>query len=127
MITYKCNVRIFLTPHLLKYYVINVTVLTGNIPTVSKLMCITGYNAYLNCRFYYLKGVYSVESRYVYYLYFIPRTSNIMDFDLKELLKCTENNFLNNISKIINETNKTTRVLYIKETGIINFIYINFI
>jgi hypothetical protein len=95
---------------------------TGDMPAVSKLMCMTGHNAYLGCRFCYLKGVYSVESRHVYYPCSMPRTSNITDFDPKELPKRTEDNFLNDISKIINETNKTTRTSYIKETGIINFI-----
>ncbi|GBB87490.1 hypothetical protein RclHR1_13980008 [Rhizophagus clarus] len=76
------------------------------------------YNAYLGCRFCYLKGVYSEESKHVYFPCSMPRTSNITDFDPKELLKRTENNFLNDISKIINETNRTTRLSYIKETGI---------
>ncbi|GET04046.1 transposase domain-containing protein [Rhizophagus clarus] len=93
-------------------------ILQGDIPAISKLMCMTGHNAYLGCRFCYLKGVYSEESRHVYFPCSMLRTSNITNFDLKELPKHTENNFLNDISKIINETNRTTRLSYIKETGI---------
>ncbi|GET00693.1 transposase domain-containing protein [Rhizophagus clarus] len=92
-------------------------ILQGDMPAISKLMCMTGHNAYLDCRFCYLKGVYSEESRYVYLPCSMPRTSNITDFDPKELLKHTKNNFLNDISKIINETNRTTRLSYIKKTG----------
>jgi hypothetical protein len=91
-------------------------------PAVSKLMCMAGHNAYLGCRFCYLKGVYSVESRHVYYPCSMASNSNIVDFDPKELPKRTENDFLNDISNIINETNKSTRASYIKNTGIINSI-----
>ncbi|GES74500.1 transposase domain-containing protein [Rhizophagus clarus] len=90
----------------------------GDMPVISKLMCMTGHNAYLGCRFCYLKGVYSEKSRHVYFLCFMLRTSNITDFDPKELPKRTGNNFLNDISKIINETNRTIRLSYIKKTGI---------
>lgn len=95
---------------------------TGDMPAVSKLMCMTGHNSYLGCRFCYLKGVYSEESRHVYYPCSMPRTSDITDFDPKELPKRTEDNFFNDISKIINETNKKTKASNIKETGIIGFI-----
>ncbi|GET53357.1 transposase domain-containing protein [Rhizophagus irregularis DAOM 181602=DAOM 197198] len=96
----------------------HVVMWTGDMPAVSKLMCMTGHNAYLGCRYCYLKGVYSEESRHVYFPCSMPRTSDITDFDPKELPKRTEDNFLNDISKIINETNKKTKVSVIKETGI---------
>ncbi len=91
-------------------------------PAVSKLMCMSGHNAYLGCRFCYLKGVYSEKSRHVYYPCSMPRSSNISDFDPKDLPHRTENDFLNNISRIINETNNSTRTSYIKNTGTFNFI-----
>ncbi|GBB99234.1 hypothetical protein RclHR1_03460003 [Rhizophagus clarus] len=96
----------------------HVVMWTGDMPAISKLMCMTGHNAYLGYRFCYLKGVYSEKSRHVYFPCSMPRTSNITDFDPKELSKRTKNNFLNDISKIINETNRITRLSYIKETGI---------
>ncbi|CAB5200844.1 unnamed protein product [Rhizophagus irregularis] len=65
-----------------------------------------------------LQGVYSEESRHVYFPCSMPRTSDITDFDPKELPKRTEDNFLNDISKIINETNKKTKASVIKETAV---------
>jgi hypothetical protein len=91
-------------------------------PAVFKLMCMSGHNAYLGCRFCYLKGVYSEKSRHVYYPCSMPRNSVISDFDPEDLPNRTEKDFFDDISQIINETNKTTKASYIKETGIINFI-----
>jgi hypothetical protein len=96
---------------------------TGDMPAVSKLMCMLGHNAYLGCRFCYLKGTYSAKYKHVYYPCFIPRSNeeDVSDFDPEDLPNRTENNFLNDISKIMNETNNKARKSYIKETGIINF------
>lgn len=91
-------------------------------PAVSKLMCMSGHNAYLGCRFCYLRGVYSEKSRHVYYPCSMPRNSDVSDFDPKDLPNRTEHDFTNDISKIINETNNAIRTSCIKETGIINFI-----
>lgn len=85
-------------------------------------MCMSGHNAYYGCRFCYLKGVYSEKYRHVYYPCSMPRSSNISDFNPENLPNRTEHDFFSNINRIMNETNNTTRALYIKETGIINFI-----
>jgi hypothetical protein len=100
----------------------HVVIWTGDMPAISKLMCMSGHNAYLGCRFCYLKGVYSERSRHVYFPCSMPRSSDILNFDPEDLPNRTEYDFFNDISKIINETNNATRTSYIKETGIINFI-----
>ncbi len=97
---------------------------TGDMPAVAKLMCMSGHNSYLGCRFCYLKGVYSETSRHVYYSCSMPRSSDISDFNSEDLPNRTEHDFFNDIGRIINETNNATRNLYIKETGMINFIWL---
>jgi hypothetical protein len=95
---------------------------TGDMPAISKLMCMSGHNAYLGCRFCYLKGVYSEKSRHVYYPCSMPRSSDASDFNSKDLPNRTEHDFFNDINRIINESNNAARTSYIKETGIVNFI-----
>ncbi len=95
---------------------------TGDMPAISKLMCMSGHNAYLGCRFCYLKGVYSEKSRHVYHPCSMPRNSNISDVNSEDLPNRTEYDFLNDVSRIINETNKTRRKSIVKETGIISFV-----
>ena len=89
-------------------------------PAVSKLMCMSGHNAYFGYRFCYLKGVYLKVSKHIYYPCYMPRNSNISDFDPKDLPNRTEHDFFNDINKVMNETNKATKELHIKETGIIS-------
>ena len=69
-------------------------------PAIAKLMCISGHNAYLSCRFCYLKGIYSDKSRYVYFLCFMPRSSGISDFNPKDLSICNEHNFFSDVNKM---------------------------
>jgi len=47
-------------------FLLKVIVLTwsGDTPGISKLMCLTGHNSYMGCRYCDLKGVYS---NHVYY------------------------------------------------------------
>jgi hypothetical protein len=94
-------------------------------PAISKLMCMSGHNAYLGCRFCYLKGVYSETSRHVYYPCSMPRNSDISDINSANLPNRTEHDFFNDISKIIGETNKTKRTSYIKETGMLILFELN--
>ena len=100
----------------------HVVMWTGDMPAISKLMCMSGHNAYLGCRFCYIKGVYSEKSRHVYHSCSMPRNSNISDFNPEDLPNRTEHDFLNDASKIINEINKTKKKLITKETGIISFV-----
>ena len=96
---------------------------TGDMPAISKLMCMSGHNAYCGCRFCYLKGVYSEKYRHVYFPCSMPSSSDILDdFNPKDLPIRSEHNFLSDVDKIMNETNKTRRKSCVKETGIINFI-----
>jgi hypothetical protein len=40
---------------------------TGDIPALSKIMNITGYNSYSGCRFCDIRGIYSQKHRHVYF------------------------------------------------------------
>lgn len=100
----------------------HVVMWTGDMPAISKLMCMTGHNAYFGCRFCYIKGVYSEKSRHVYHPCSMPRNSDILDFNPEDLPNRTEHDFLNDASRIINEINKTRKKSIAKETGIISFV-----
>jgi len=96
---------------------------TGDMPAISKLMCMSGHNAYRGCRFCYLKGVYSEKYRHVYFPCSMPSSSDILDdFNPEDLPIRSEHDFLSDVDKIMNETNKTRRKSCVKKTGIINFI-----
>ena len=96
---------------------------TGDMPAISKLMCMSGHNAYRGCRFCHLKGVYSEKSRHVYFPCSMPKSSDILDFNPEDLPIHSEHDFFSDVDKIMNETNKTRRKSCVRETGIINFIY----
>ena len=40
---------------------------TGDIPALSKVINIMGYNSYLGCRFYDIQGIYLQKHRHVYF------------------------------------------------------------
>src|SRR6266498_2602487 len=44
-----------------------ITAWTGDIPTLSKVMNITGHNSYSGCRFCDIQGIYSQKYRHVYF------------------------------------------------------------
>jgi len=53
----------------------------------------------------------------------MPSSSDILDdFNPEDLPIRSEHDFLSDVDKIMNETNKTRRKSCVKETGIINFI-----
>ena len=54
----------------------------------------------------------------------MPKSSNILDFNPKDLPIRSEHDFFSDVNKVMNETNKTRRKSCTKETGII---IINFI
>jgi len=40
---------------------------SGDIPALSKVMCLSGHNAKYGCRYCYIKGSYSETARHMYY------------------------------------------------------------
>ena len=89
---------------------------TGDIPAITKLMCLTGHNSYMGCRFCYVKGVWCQQSRHVYYPCSMPRDSDIQDFDPLNLPKRTSHTFERDILKVENEHQGSIKELYAKET-----------
>jgi hypothetical protein len=91
-----------------------------DIPTISKLMNLTGHNSYMGCRFCYLKGIYCQQSKHVYYPCSIPRDSDILDiqdFDPLNLPKRTPHTFERDIFNIENEYQNSIRKSLIKNSG----------
>src|SRR6266498_2424166 len=64
---------------------------TDDIPALSKVMNITGYNSYLGCRFCDIKGIYSEKHKHIYF-----------PTDLKKIYtKKNNSTWLTRINKII--------------------------
>lgn len=52
---------------------------TGDIPAISKIMCLTGHNSYSGCRFCNLQETLSSTNNHVYYpLPNIPNNNNLI-------------------------------------------------
>lgn len=66
---------------------------TGDLPALSKVVCLTGHNSYSACRFCKIKGTLNRMNNHVYY----PLQQNI---DPKRLPLRTHNEMLNNINQI---------------------------
>jgi len=90
---------------------------TGDIPAVSKIMCLSGHNAYLGCRFCYLKGIYCQNSRHVYYPCNMPRGRKNSNYDPENLNKRTETSFRRDITNIENAETIGAQNACKKETG----------
>ena len=66
---------------------------TGDIPALSKVLCLTGHNSYSGCRFCNLRGTLNKMNRHVYY----PLQQHI---DPKQLPIRTHDEMLNSINQI---------------------------
>jgi len=93
----------------------HVIIWTGDIPAITKVMCLTGHNAYLGCRFCYLKGTYW---GHVYFPCSMPRGyNNNIDCSSSNLNKRTESSFQRDILLVEESENETQRKDHIKQTG----------
>ncbi|CAG8480506.1 413_t:CDS:2 [Racocetra fulgida] len=52
---------------------VHIVSVSGDIPALSKVMCVSGHNAYSGCRYCYFSGMYSEKSRHVYFPLSPPR------------------------------------------------------
>ena len=88
---------------------------TGDIPAITKLMCISGHNSYFGCRFCYLKGTYC---KHVYFPCGMPRGYNDnIDYCPSNLNKRTETSFQQDILFVENSENETIRKENTRQTG----------
>lgn len=47
------------------HYEVNILSCSGDIPALSKVVCLSGHNAYYGCRFCYLHGIYFNIAKHV--------------------------------------------------------------
>ncbi|GET55729.1 transposase domain-containing protein [Rhizophagus irregularis DAOM 181602=DAOM 197198] len=83
---------------------------TGDIPALSKVLCLTGHNSYSGCRFCNLRGTLNETNRHVYY----PLQQNI---DPKRLPIRTHDEILNSTNQI-ERLEEDRRETYIRDCGI---------
>lgn len=92
---------------------------TGDIPAITKIMCLTGHNSYVACRFCYLRGVYCSNRRHIYYPCSMPIHFENPNVDPFNLNKRTKDNYERDILLVENEHQITLKKENIKNTGII--------
>ena len=91
---------------------------TGDIPAITKIMCLTGHNSYMGCRFCYIKGVYCSNRKHIYYPCNMPKGYTNSNYDPSNLNKRTEQSFRHDISLVENEYQISVKKDHIKKTGI---------
>src|SRR4051812_23112562 len=68
------------------------------LPAITKIMCLTGHNSYVGCRFSYLRSIYCLNCKHVYY-----------PCDSFNLNKHTENSFEQDILLVESKPQLTTQ------------------
>ncbi|GET00648.1 transposase domain-containing protein [Rhizophagus clarus] len=91
---------------------------TGDIPAITKIMCLSGHNSYTACRFCYLRGVYCSSRRHIYYPCNMPTHYENLSVNPSNLNKRTEENYKRDILLVENEHQITLKKENIKNTGI---------
>jgi len=91
---------------------------TGDIPAITKIMCLSGHNSYVACRFCYLRGVYCSNRRHIYYPCSMPMHYENPSFSPSNLNKRTKESYERDIQLVENEHQINQRKENIKNTGI---------
>jgi hypothetical protein len=99
---------------------------TGDIPAITKIMCLSGHNSYMACRFCYLRGVYCSSRRHIYYPCNMPSIFyENLSIDPSNLNKRTEESYEHNVLLVENGQNERQIKENIKNTGIVYGIFFN--
>ncbi|CAG8590114.1 20412_t:CDS:10 [Gigaspora margarita] len=80
--------------------------LEGDILALTKLMCLTGHNSYMGCRFCYLKKVYCNEAKHIYYPSQSLYRAQNHKYDPNNLPLRTVQSFKEDIQLVQNANNK---------------------
>jgi hypothetical protein len=91
---------------------------TGDIPAITKIMCLSGHNSYVACRFCYLRGVYCSSRKHIYYPCNMPRLYENLSIDPSNLNKRTEESYERDVLLVENEQNERQIKENKKKTGI---------
>jgi hypothetical protein len=91
---------------------------TGDIPAITKIMCLSGHNSYSACRFCYLQGVYCLSRRHIYYPCNMPMHYENPNIDPSNLNKRTKESYERDVLLIENKHNERQIKENIKNTGI---------
>ncbi|RIB24933.1 hypothetical protein C2G38_1957178, partial [Gigaspora rosea] len=91
---------------------------SGDIPALSKIMCVSGHNAYYGCRFCYLRGVYSETARHIYFPLSLPKGYSGTTYNPNNLPMCSHINYLQDI-KMLESKHGAERRIIERDTGII--------
>ncbi|CAG8808612.1 10386_t:CDS:1, partial [Racocetra fulgida] len=90
---------------------------SGDIPALSKVMCVSGHNAYSKCRYCYFRETYSEKSTHVYFSLLPPRGYKGTIYDPNHLPMRTHNSYLRDITKTECKS-KNDRHKIERETGV---------
>ncbi|RGB26442.1 hypothetical protein C1646_631332, partial [Rhizophagus diaphanus] len=76
---------------------------SGDIPALSKVMCLSGHNARSGCRFCYIHGIYSNIARHIYFPLQPPQGYNGTNYDPENLPMRSHTSHLQDIEAMENE------------------------
>jgi len=88
---------------------------SGDLPALSKVMCTTGHNSYLGCRFCYIRG--TIRNRHVYYPLEPPNGVTGTRYDPKALPLRTHQSYTEDVN-VIMSTSGTARSQEQRDRGI---------
>ncbi|CAG8541493.1 8207_t:CDS:2, partial [Cetraspora pellucida] len=90
---------------------------SGDIPALSKVMCISGHNAYSGCRFCYFHGTYSETARHVYFPLSPPKEYDGTTYNPNKLPMRSHINYLQDIKALENKSGSERHKIE-RETGV---------
>jgi len=90
---------------------------TGDIPAITKIMCLSGHNSYAACRFCYLRGVYCSNRKHIYYPCSMPTHYENPSFDPSNLNLRTKESYESDILLVESEQQINLQKKNIKKTG----------
>jgi len=101
----------------------------GDIPAITKLMCITGHNSYMGCRFCDLRGVTSNEpgKNHVYYPLKPPTHHKLPIYNPSALPMRTHHMYYQRAEEYIKTKSKTARKNLSTNTGKFIITYLSII
>jgi hypothetical protein len=85
---------------------------SGDIPALSKVMCLSGHNAYYRCRFCYLCEIYSSTTKHIYFPLQPPRGYDGTNYDPNNLPMRSHASYLQDIEAVENRGRVRNRIMH---------------
>ncbi|RIA98244.1 hypothetical protein C1645_731794 [Glomus cerebriforme] len=85
---------------------------SSDIPALSKVICLSGHNAYYGCHFYYLCEIYSSTAKHIYFPLQPPRGYNGTNYNPNNLPMRSYTSYLQDIEAVENRGRVRNRIIH---------------